>query len=142
MTPYPSATRPARSRRAAGSVWSANGRDGTVSRVDRGQAVTTIPVGGEPTALAFGDGSLWVADGEARRVDQINSRTNRVVGHLPAGNAPSGVAVTPGAVWVASAVDGQVQRLDLTHPGRHHAHRRPRRPGGDHRGRRRGVGGE
>ena len=101
-----------------GSVWSANGRDGTVSRVDRGHAqVTTIDVGGEPTAAAYGEGSLWVADGENGRVDQIDSRTNRVV-RLPAGNAPRGVAVGGGAVWLASAVDGQVDRLDLARGGR------------------------
>jgi peptide/nickel transport system substrate-binding protein len=100
-------------------VWSANGRDGTVSRIDRaGGSVITIPVGGEPTALAFGGSSLWVADGEAGRVDQVNFNTNRVVRRLPAGNAPRGVAVTSGAVWVSSAVDGQVNRLDLTRSGR------------------------
>ena len=57
-----------------GSVWSANGRDGTVSRVDRGHGqVTTIDVGGEPTAAAYGEGSLWVADGEngRRRPDRL-----------------------------------------------------------------------
>ena len=108
----------------AGSVWTANGRDGTISRINPSHArltdapVTAIPVGGEPTAVAFASGSLWVADGENRRVDQIDSRTNRVVGHLPAGNAPRGVAVAGGAVWLASAVDGQVDRLDLAHPGR------------------------
>jgi YVTN family beta-propeller protein len=102
-----------------GSVWSANGRDGTVSRINRSQAqVTTIDVGGEPTAIAFGSGSLWVADGQNGRVDQIDSGTNRVVGHLPAGNAPRGVAVAGGAVWLASAVDGQVDRLDLARGGR------------------------
>src|SRR3954447_3815770 len=101
-----------------GSVWSANGRDGTVSRVDRGHAqVTTIDVGGEPTAAAYGEGSLWVADGQNGRVDQIDSRTNRVV-RLPVGNAPRGVAVGGGAVWVASAVDGQVDRLDLARGGK------------------------
>jgi YVTN family beta-propeller protein len=102
-----------------GSVWSANGRDGTVSRVNlsRGQ-VTTIDVGGEPTAIAYGDGSLWVADGQSGRVDQVDSGTNRVVGRLPAGNAPRGVAVAGGAVWLASAIDGQVDRLDLARGGR------------------------
>jgi YVTN family beta-propeller protein len=101
-----------------GSVWSANGRDGTVSRVDRVHSqVTTIDVGGEPTAAAYGNGSLWVADGQNGRVDQIDSRTNRVV-RLPVGNAPRGVAVGGGAVWIASAVDGQVDRLDLARPGR------------------------
>jgi ABC-type transport system substrate-binding protein/DNA-binding SARP family transcriptional activator len=102
-----------------GSVWTANGRDGTISRVDRGHdQVFTIDVGGEPTALAFGNGSLWVADGQNGRVDQVDSRTNRVVRRLPAGNAPRGVAVAGGALWVTSAVDGQVERLDLARPSR------------------------
>ena len=103
----------------AGSVWAANGPDGTVSRVDRGRGqVTTIDVGGEPTAVAFGGGSLWVADGQNRRVEQVDSGTNRVVRRLPTGNAPRGVAVAGGAVWVSSAVDGQVQRIDLLKGGR------------------------
>ncbi len=104
---------------SGGSVWIANGGDGTVSRVDRGHGqVTTIDVGGEPTALAFGAGSLWVADGQNRRVDQIDPATNRVVRRLPAGNTPRGVVVAGGAVWVVSALDGQVDRLDLAHGGR------------------------
>ncbi len=102
-----------------GSVWSANGRDGTVSRINRSQAqVTTIDVGGEPTAIAFGSGSLWVADGQNGQVDQVDSGTNRVVRRLRAGNAERGVAVAGGAVWLASAVDGQVDRLDLARGGR------------------------
>jgi YVTN family beta-propeller protein len=100
-----------------GSVWIANGRDGTVSRVDHGQ-VTTIDVGGEPTALAFGESSLWVADGQNRVVDQVDSATNRVVRRLPAGNGSRGVAVAGGAVWLASAIDGQVERLNLARGGR------------------------
>ncbi len=104
-----------------GSVWSANGRDGTVSRVDRPHAqVTTIDVGGEPTAIAFGNGSLWVADGQSGKVAQVDPGTNRVVRRLPAGNAPRGVVVAGDAVWLASAVDGQVERLDLAHGGRVH----------------------
>ena len=63
----------------AGSVWSANSRDGTVSRVDRDRHGETIDVGGEPTALAFGGGSLWVADGETRprRPDQPREERRR-----------------------------------------------------------------
>ena len=102
-----------------GSVWIANGRDGTVSRVDRGRGqVTTIDVGGEPAAVAFGAGSLWVADGQNRRVDQIDSATNRVVRRLAAGNGSRGVALAGGAVWLTSAIDEQVERLDLTQGGR------------------------
>ncbi len=102
-----------------GSVWIANGRDGTVSRVERGHGqVTTIDVGGEPTAVAFGGGSLWVADGQNRVVDQVDSATNRVVGRVSAGDGSRGVAVAGGAVWLASPVDGQVERIDLAKGGR------------------------
>src|SRR3954447_24814110 len=100
-----------------GSVWTASGHDGTVSRVDHGQ-VTSIPVGGEPTALALGNGSLWVADGENRAVQRIDAATNRVLDPLPTGNTSRGVAVAGGAVWVASAIDAQVRRIEIAHPGR------------------------
>jgi YVTN family beta-propeller protein len=46
---------------AAGDVWVASGLAGTVSRIDaRGGRVTTINVGERPTALAAGDGALYV----------------------------------------------------------------------------------
>ena len=103
-----------------GSVWSANGRDGTVSRIDRGRGqVTTIDVGGEPTAVAFGGGSLWVADGENRRVDQVDSA------HEPRRRAVCPRA-TRRAAWRSPAAPSgsprrstaQVERLDLAQGGR------------------------
>ncbi len=75
-------------------------------------------MGGEPTALAFGRGSLWVADGENGRVDQINPATNVTANRVTTGNAPRGIAITRDAVWVTSAVDGQVDRIPLTAAGR------------------------
>lgn len=63
-----------------GSVWVANTRDGTVSRIDgEDEPVITIPVGGEPTAIAFGERSLWVADGEGRRRLNLAIDRSRVV---------------------------------------------------------------
>jgi YVTN family beta-propeller protein len=98
----------------AGSVWVANRRDGTVSRVDADtRQITTIDVGGDPSALAFGGGSLWVTSAERRGVAQIDPGTNRVLRTIPVGNTPGGVAVAFGAVWVATAVDGTVTRIDL-----------------------------
>jgi len=98
----------------AGSVWVANQRAGTVSRVDADtRQITTIDIGADPSALAFGGGSLWVASGERRDVSQIDPGTNRVLTAIEVGNAPSGVAVAFGAVWVATAVDGTVTRIDL-----------------------------
>ena len=98
----------------AGSVWVANQRDGTVSRVDADtRQIRTIDVGGDPSALAFGGGSVWVATGERRGVSQIDPRTNKVLETIEVGNAPSGIAVSFGAVWVTTAVDGTVTRIDL-----------------------------
>jgi YVTN family beta-propeller protein len=58
-----------------------------------------------------------VADGEGRRLVQINPRTNRAVRPLPVGNAPRGVVEAYDAVWVTSAVDGRVDRVDLARTG-------------------------
>ena len=98
----------------AGSVWVANQRDGTVSRIDRGRdEVVTIDVGGSPSGLAFTAGSLWVADGHGRKVAQIAPQTNKVVQRIEVGNAGHAVAAGYGAVWVASAVDATVVRIDV-----------------------------
>jgi YVTN family beta-propeller protein len=99
----------------AGSVWVANGHDGTVSRVDADtREITTIDVGGDPSAIAFGEGSVWVVSAQRRGVLQIDPGTNRVLGvPIEVGNGPRGVAVAFGALWVAAAADGTVTRIDL-----------------------------
>jgi YVTN family beta-propeller protein len=105
---------PAAAAAGAGSVWVANPRDGTVSRVHRtGDRVDTIDVGPAPAGLAFGAGSLWVADGEDGAVAQVDPRANRVVQRIPIGNGLVAVAVGYGAVWAATALDGEVVRIDL-----------------------------
>jgi YVTN family beta-propeller protein len=97
-----------------GSIWVANGLDGTVSRIDPAtHDVHTIPVGQSPTAIAFGDGSVWVANDQDRTVSRISPDTNRVVDTIPVGNGPRAVAVGAGAVWVANGVDGTISRIDL-----------------------------
>src|SRR5262249_46850694 len=70
-------------------------------------------VGGEPTSLAFGNGSLWVTDGQSPNVEQVDPTTNRVRARFPVGNAPLGVAVSSGAVWAASPIEDRVARIDL-----------------------------
>jgi YVTN family beta-propeller protein len=75
--------------------------------------VVTIGVGGEPSGLAFGAGSLWVANGQGRAVAEVDPDTNKVEAKIEVGNAASAVAVGFGAVWVASAVDASVVRIDL-----------------------------
>ena len=44
----------------------------------RDRQAVTIPVGGAPAALAFGGGSLWVADSDSRDVAQVDPGANKV----------------------------------------------------------------
>jgi peptide/nickel transport system substrate-binding protein len=96
-----------------GSIWVANARAGTVTRIDRERKFTTIPVGGEPAGLAFAAGSLWVANREDRTVSQIDPGADKVVHSIGVGNLPGALAAAAGALWVVSEVDRTVERIDL-----------------------------
>ena len=97
-----------------GSVWVANSRDETVSRVDRGHQIVTIPVGRDPTGLAFAAGSLWVTSREDRTLSQLNVARNRIARPIRLGNAPRALAEGFGALWIASEIDRRVARFDLS----------------------------
>ena len=82
--------------------WTAAGRCGSPTRPtapSRGSTArdddrVAIPVGGAPAALAFGGGSLWVADSDVARGRAGRSRRQqgRASGS-PVGNAPRSLAV-------------------------------------------------
>ena len=46
------------------------------------RVVATIHVGGQPTWLALGAGSIWVANYGAGTVDRIDPRSNRITAHI------------------------------------------------------------
>ncbi len=55
-------TGPGRIAAGFGSLWVVNDFDNTVSRIDPATGgVQTIPVDGDPTAIAVGAGFVWVA---------------------------------------------------------------------------------
>jgi serine/threonine-protein kinase len=99
-----------------GSVWV--GADKGVWRID----AETGKVVGKPIALtgevAFGDGSLWVADYDERRVWQLNPSTGGIAGaSTDLGQRPVDVAVGEGFVWATSdradqGNEGTVVRID------------------------------
>lgn len=80
-----------------------NGNTPSVTRIDPELAsvTATIPlgVGSNPSAIAAGAGSVWVAltgEGALARIDpDDNSRRS-----IPVGGAPTGVTVGQGRVWV------------------------------------------
>ena len=92
----------------------ANAADSTVTRVDRDHhQVVAIPVGGAPSALTFGSGALWVTDGDARSVAQVDPGRNKVVHRIAVANAPRAMALAGGMLWVASGVEGGIKGIDL-----------------------------
>ena len=72
---------------------------------------------GAPAALAYGGGSLWVADSDSRRVAQVDPGANKVAHRYDVGNVPRSLAFAGGVVWVASGVDGRIRGIDLERGG-------------------------
>jgi YVTN family beta-propeller protein len=66
-----------------------------------GKIVGQVHVGARPTALAFGEGGLWVANADDRTVWRIDPNTLKQVSVIGTGSSsPSDVAAGEGSVWV------------------------------------------
>ena len=117
--------------------------DGTVSRIDRPhEPVVDDPRRRRAAALAFGGGSLWVADGDARNVAQIDPGSNKVLQRIAAGERAAVAARWRRARsgW-SPALDGSVRRIDLA-PRRFRADPPRREPDRCRRRRRSDLGDE
>ena len=68
---------------------------------DRVMAVA--PVGARPNAIAFGSGSLWVANLDDQNISRIDPRSLRTLRNFPLGSSATGIATTVGAVWVVES---------------------------------------
>jgi YVTN family beta-propeller protein len=86
----------------------------SVAVIDAGsnKVVGSVAVGVRPSAVAFGYGSLWVANTDDRTLARIDPETRLVQGYVPLQATPTGVAVGAGSVWVANGVAGSVSRVD------------------------------
>jgi YVTN family beta-propeller protein len=97
----------------AGSVWVAFG-DSSVSRIDPKSRVVTATAfaGNTPSAIAYGNGSVWIANESDSRVTRINPVTNGSFSFpITVGLRPRGVVVGDGAVWVTDTGDDSVSRV-------------------------------
>ena len=76
--------------------------------------LSTVRVGRTPQALAFGDGSVWVAAFDDGTIWRIDASSGEVVGNpFELEDAfPSAIAVGFGSVWVTDVVDDTLLRLD------------------------------
>jgi YVTN family beta-propeller protein len=62
-----------------------------------------VPVGARPDRLAFGAGSLWVANLDDQTVSRIDTSTRQVASSISLPGPPTGLAATDDAVWVVSS---------------------------------------
>jgi peptide/nickel transport system substrate-binding protein len=100
----------------AHSVWVANRRAGTVTRVDTDSSPATgagdIHVGAGPAAIAVTPTAVWVGNQLELTVDRIDPATGSRVDTVVVGEGPSSILATSSAVWVANEFDGTVTRID------------------------------
>jgi YVTN family beta-propeller protein len=76
---------------------------GTLTRINAAtnSVEATIPIGGNPTAIAIGEGSVWIADPGTRSVVRVDPRKNRVAERIRIGGRPRGITVGDGLVWIS-----------------------------------------
>jgi YVTN family beta-propeller protein len=77
-----------------------------------GRIQAVVPLGTSPSALATGDGAVWVAHYNEGTVSRIDPATRAVVETIPVGTTPSGIAAGAGAIWVTNNYGATVSRID------------------------------
>jgi YVTN family beta-propeller protein len=90
-----------------GSVWVANAKAHTVSRVDpaTNKVVATIQLDGQVNAVTVSPGAVWATNFADSGVVRIDPQTNKVVATIPNQLGPSDVSFGSGAMWVANRAD-------------------------------------
>jgi YVTN family beta-propeller protein len=102
-----------------GSLWVASfsyetGRKGDITRIDAAtkRPVKYLRVGARPKALAFGHGSVWVANKDDETLTRIDPSTSRVTATIRLGFVPSSLVASTDAIWVGDDYRPRVARLD------------------------------
>ena len=85
---------------------------------ESGEVVARVPLGTAPSAVAVGEGSVWVVNADDRTVSQIDAETRTLVRTFSTSATPTDVAVGAGSVWVGNApsagnlLPNSITRLD------------------------------
>lgn len=103
---------------AAGSLWVADCKDGTLNRIDLQTAklIVAIPTGianpmGELNVVA-GAGSIWVASDKVGKIARVDPATNAVVASVKVDPDSFYLAYGLGALWAVSSTQQSVQKID------------------------------
>lgn len=86
----------------------------SVVAIDPSGAVTgEVALGGRPSGIAVGGGSVWVGNRDDETLLRIDPRTRTVVRTIGLSIVPSGIAVGAGSVWVVSEAGDAVMQVDI-----------------------------
>jgi glutamine cyclotransferase len=93
--------------------------DGRIQKIDpkTGRVLTTIPApdGGHHSGMAWGEGSLWVAQYEHRKIHQVDPHTGAVLRTIESTRHVTGVSWVDGELWHGTWEDNDesdVRRID------------------------------
>ncbi len=77
----------------------------SLAAIDPGsdRLVGTVAVGARPGGVAFGSGSLWVANLDDQTVSRVDPTTLRTLRAITVRRPPTGIATSAGGVWVVEA---------------------------------------
>jgi YVTN family beta-propeller protein len=89
-------------------------RGNSVVAIDAGtdRVLGEVPLGGRPSGIAVGLGSVWAGNVDDETLLRINPRTRRVVETIGLGAAPTAMAIGAGSVWVLSLEENAVLQVD------------------------------
>lgn len=89
-------------------------RGNSVVAIDQrtGAVLGETRIGGRPSGLAAGFGSVWVGNLEDRTLLRIDARTRRIVDTIGLGISPTTMAVGGGSVWIVSHAANAVLQVD------------------------------
>jgi YVTN family beta-propeller protein len=96
------------------SIWTANSRSDTVSRVDvgTGKASRQFPVGSNPMFLTAEESRVFVANSGDGTVSVVDAHTGAPLGRpIRVGSEPSGITTGAGSAWVANRGSNTVSQI-------------------------------
>jgi YVTN family beta-propeller protein len=83
---------------------------------DNGSLHSAVPVGQSPSGIAYGAGSIWVANTSDGTVSRIDPHTQAVTQTIQVHAQPVAIAVTGQNIWVTNAGDGSVSQINANSP--------------------------
>src|SRR6266511_2315155 len=77
------------------------------------KVVGSVPnVGARPASVAYGSGSLWVANLDDDTVARVDPRTRAIVKRIPVKATQTALAAGPAGVWISNGVTDTLSHID------------------------------